>query len=139
MKSSKCPKCGLINFAAAEVCKRCGSIVTVSVPVPEDGFVQSLKSESYTRGQEIGIGIFFFACGVILFAVNWYEALAMEKFSPKSTIIAPISTFIGLMLFIFPYPEKEKFPDHDLIPKGWALFILIGAILGFWNYYYFMS
>lgn len=138
MKSSKCLKCGLTNFAAAAVCKRCGSRVTVSVQPPEDGFVQSLKSESYTRGQEIGIGIFFLACGVILFAVNWYEALALEKFSPKSTIIAPISIFLGLMLFVFPYPHKEKFPDAELIPKGWALFILLGAIFGFWNYYYFM-
>lgn len=134
MKSSKCLKCGLVNFAAA-VCKRCGSPLTVSAAPPADGFSQSLKSEAYTRGQEICIGCIFLFLGLSLLAINWYTIAFEGEFSPKMTIVAPIAICVGLMLFIFPYPDKEKFPDHDLTPKGWLIFILIGAIIGFWNYF----
>lgn len=33
MNSNRCPQCGLVNFADAEVCKRCGA--TLSVPAAE--------------------------------------------------------------------------------------------------------
>lgn len=129
----------MINFATAEVCKRCGSPLTVSAAPPADGFSQSLESGSYTRGQEIGIGFIFLIIGLFGFAINWYTIAFEGEFSPRATIVAPISICVGLMLFIFPYPDKEKFPDHDLTPKGWFVFILIGAILGFWNYFRLLS
>ena len=40
------------------------------------------------------------------------------------------------MLIAVPYPDKSKFPKADFAPKGWAVFIPIGMILGFLNWYF---
>lgn len=41
----------------------------------------------------------------------------------------------GIMLIAVPYPDKSKSPKAEFAPKIWALFILIGMILGFLNWY----
>src|SRR6267143_5350740 len=60
MSSVKCPQCGLVNFADAQVCKRCGSELTVDSAVPSASSVDRLAS-SLVNCPDCGRGCSTFA------------------------------------------------------------------------------
>src|SRR5689334_16784150 len=45
VNSFKCPQCSLVNFATAEVCKRCGTALRQDEEVSEHGAEPSQKAE----------------------------------------------------------------------------------------------
>lgn len=73
--------------------------------------------------------------GLFLFFINWYDALAKGKFRPGVAIWGPFTFFLGIMLIAVPYPDKSKFPKAEFAPKTWAIFIVIGSVLGFANWF----
>ncbi len=56
MSHTKCPQCGLVNFATDEVCERCGgplSQIDANVPVPESA---PPNIPTFTFGQDVSSG-----------------------------------------------------------------------------------
>lgn len=59
MNSKKCPKCDLVNFAPADVCKRCGNAFTGGYPDNNNQIEDAYEKQTdgvITRNQEIGLG-----------------------------------------------------------------------------------
>ena len=89
-----------------------------------------------TRSKEIVIGVLLILGGVVAFLANWSNAIIQGKFRHGMSIIAPLILVSGIMLIAVPYPDKSKFPKAEFAPKSWGVFLLVGAVLGFANWYF---
>ena len=139
MKSKKCPKCGLVNFETANTCKKCESSLDVSNT--RNAFSARIAQEmqtdiQITRSKEIVIGTLLILMGIVAFLANWSDAIIKGKFRHGMSIMSPLILVSGIMMIAVPYPDKSKFPKAEFAPKAWGFFLLVGAVLGFGNWYF---
>jgi len=88
-----------------------------------------------TRSKEIVIGVLLISLGIVGFLANWSDAITEGKFRHGMSIMMPLMFVSGVMMIAVPYPNKSKFPKAESAPKAWGIFLLVGAILSFLNWY----
>ena len=89
-----------------------------------------------TRGKEIVLGLLFILGGLAAFLSNWQDLLTEGLFRHGGAILAPLLFVGGVMVIAAPYPYSDEPFDSARAPKSWNVFILIGVILGFANWYF---
>ena len=141
MKSIKCPKCGLVNFASEHSCKKCRSPLAEVNNGLSANFSESASKNDHplkmTRNVEIGLGVVLAISGLFLIIANFITATYYGNFGTGSTFLAPVALASGLGILLVPYPNKENFGEAKM-PNSWAVFILVGVGFGILNWCYFM-
>ena len=89
-----------------------------------------------TRGKEIVLGLLLILAGLAAFLLNWYQALTKGAFRHGGAILAPLMFVGGVMVIAAPYPYDDQPFKTERAPKSWNVFILVGVILGFANWYF---
>jgi drug/metabolite transporter (DMT)-like permease len=138
MTNLKCPQCGLVNLERANVCKKCKSSFDVTNLKNRytARMTQELQTDiQITRTKEVVIGVLLILAGIVAFLANWSDAVLEGKFRHGMAIMSPLILVSGVMMIAVPYPDKSNFPKAEFAPKAWGFFLLIGAVLGFLNWY----
>jgi drug/metabolite transporter (DMT)-like permease len=89
-----------------------------------------------TRGKEIVIGVLLTLAGLVTVLANWRHVVDEGLMRHGMAILAPVLFVGGIMLIAAPYPDKRHFPKAEFAPKSWNIFILVGVVLGFSNWYF---
>ena len=89
-----------------------------------------------TRGKEIVLGLFFILGGLFAFLYNWYDLITEGAFRHGGAILAPLLFVGGVMVIAAPYPYDDQPFKTERAPKSWNVFIAVGVILGFANWYF---
>ena len=89
-----------------------------------------------TRGKEIVLGLLLTLAGLAAFLSNWYDALTEGAFRHGVAILAPLLFVGGVMVLAAPYPYDDQPFKTERAPKSWNVFIAVGVILGFANWYF---
>ena len=132
MSSRKCPRCGMVNFAAALACKGCGASLSGKIETNQTIFTQPQNPFgrfATSRPGAILFLLFFIALGFY----NWHSLLTRRYYYPKMAFLTPLGILMFSVLAVSPgFIHRPR--DTKYKVQMWIL-LIVGLALGALNFY----
>ena len=135
MSNKKCRKCGLVNFASALACRRCGTPLTGKLETDQPGSEPTHHSPSpiltllTSRFGAFLLLLVFIGVGIY----NWYSLINNRYYYPKVAFLTPLGILMFTLCTISPgFVNRPR--DTKYKTQIWIL-LVIGLALGGLNFY----
>jgi hypothetical protein len=132
MTNTKCQKCGLVNFASALVCKRCGASLADELETDESEPARRVSPLLRFLTTRPGAALFlllFIALGIY----NWHGLIYRRYYYPRTAFLTPLGILTFMVLTISPgFVNRPR--DRKYSIQIWLL-LGVGLMLGALNYY----
>lgn len=135
MLNTKCPHCGLVNFSAAETCKRCKKDISAVVDIADKSKPAPVKESSVRMASDSPVAAWVVTCILTMSIVGTSIATSLRTgsnfYRGFGAVIGSLIAWPLLLLIVYAVSRKlrEKHSFHAVMNYGLAINMVVGSMM----------